>query len=166
MTVYASKPEINVREKLKELESKKDFPTPAFHVYVGSQFFVSTKAGIGSVTNRPANFFDTVTHDNYNAFDLSNSQYNVPVSGLYYINLQMIQNGLTNHGEIQIDCSDGRNVRAYMTQEPNYTRDEQMANVSLLHYFNAGDEFHLRMYVQGDFEVMAHHTFMQGFLIK
>lgn len=80
MTVYASKPEINVREKLKELEglAKEPVETPTFRGDLnGNQNIPDATYTLYNV--------QTVHWDNYSGFDSIDSSYTIPISGKYLI---------------------------------------------------------------------------------
>ena len=78
MTVYASKPDINVREKLKELESSVWCP-PSFRVDLGAvQTVVSVSHAIYQAS--------TIHWDTHNAYDPGTYTYVIPISGIYLFN--------------------------------------------------------------------------------
>jgi hypothetical protein len=78
MTVYANKPEINIREKLKELESKPWCP-PSFRVDLHQ---VQTIPGTAHTVYEAG----TVHWDTHNAYDPETYTYVVPISGIYLFN--------------------------------------------------------------------------------
>ena len=79
MTVYASKPDINVREKLKELESSIWCP-PSFRVDLGS---VQTVANVTHAIYQAS----TVHWDTHNAYNAETYTYVIPISGIYLFNV-------------------------------------------------------------------------------
>ena len=78
MTVYANKPEINIREKLKELESKPWCPS-SFRVDLHQ---VQTIPGTAYTVYEAG----TVHWDTHNAYDPETYTYVVPISGIYLFN--------------------------------------------------------------------------------
>jgi hypothetical protein len=78
MTVYANKPEINIREKLKELESKPWCP-PSFRVDLHQVQTIPDTAHTVYAAG-------TIHWDTHNAYDPDTYTYVVPISGIYLFN--------------------------------------------------------------------------------
>jgi len=79
MTVNITKPEINIREKLNQLESSGWTP-PSFRVDLSSpQTVVSVSHSIYEA--------NTVHWDTHNAYDTETYTYVVPISGIYLFNV-------------------------------------------------------------------------------
>ncbi len=78
MTVIVTKPEINVREKLKELESTTWCP-PSFRVDLHT---------VQTVSDTTHSIYEagTVHWDTHNAYDTETYTYVVPVTGIYLFN--------------------------------------------------------------------------------
>lgn len=79
MTVYATKPAFNVREKLKELENPSPWTPPSFRVDLTSTQTVASSTWTVYAAG-------TVHWDTHSAYDTSTYSYVVPISGIYLFN--------------------------------------------------------------------------------
>ena len=91
MTVYASKPEFNIREKLKELDGKQDklLTRPGFLLTMGTATF-SPATGFQNLTDwqgTGVNFFSTTIFDQ--GGNCNNGKFIAPYAGLYHFNFKL-----------------------------------------------------------------------------
>ena len=136
MTVYASKPEINVREKLKELEGRAVEPIerPAFRADLTSN------QSIPDATYTKYNMTH-IKYDNFNGYDSDSVAYIIPESGIYLITFMQWWNSKP----------EGRSIMRIYVNDVAVTSDYHltnqggtMASTSTLS-LNAGDK--VQMYV-------------------
>lgn len=132
MTVRVTKPEINVREKLKELDGKADklLNRPAFSCSGGSSYTPTTgDQNISSFCGTVVNF----DHGN----NLSNGKFTAPISGLYHfdLKLQIVYNSGYMFSYVFKNGSSMPNHSCQFYQPNN------VCTLSFVVYANAGDYF-------------------------